>query len=66
MFTEWANIQGCLPTVEEVGNDKDSFRIAFISTISASLELVKNGEIYIKQNKEFGDIFLKKRNTSVR
>ena len=60
-FTEWSNIEECLPSSEEIGNDHQSFRVAFISTIAASLELVKNGEISIKQNKEFGDIFLKKR-----
>ena len=60
-FTSWSNIENCLPSIEEIGEDKDSFRMAFISTVAASLELVKSGEIFIKQNKEFGDIFVKKR-----
>ena len=32
-----------------------------VSTLSASLELAKQGEINIKQDKEFGDILLKKK-----
>ena len=31
-----------------------------VSTISASLELAKQGEINIRQDIEFGEIFLKK------
>ena len=40
---------------------KNSNRIALVSTVAATLELAKRGEILIKQDKEFGDIFLKKR-----
>ena len=32
-----------------------------VSTIAASLELAKQGEINLKQEKEFGEIFLKKK-----
>ena len=62
LFTEWSKLQGFLPNLEEIGKDQYSYRMAFISTIAASLELAKVGELSIKQNKEFGDIYLKKRN----
>ena len=32
-----------------------------VSTIAASLELARQGEINLKQEKEFGEILLKKR-----
>ena len=35
-----------------------------VSTIAASLELARQGEINLKQEKEFGEILLKKRKKS--
>ena len=49
------------PIFEKSEKYKNSNRIALVSTVSATLELAKRGEILIKQDKEFGDIFLKKR-----
>ena len=40
---------------------KNEIKIAMVSTIAASLELAKKGEINLKQEKEFGEILLKKR-----
>ena len=47
--------------IKEVGKEKRSLKIAFIITVAASLELVKRGEVYIKQNEECGEIFLKRK-----
>ena len=44
-----------------IGKEKKSLKIAFITTVAASLELAKRGKIYIKQNEECGEIFLKRK-----
>tara|TARA_E500000178_G_C17027333_1_gene758706 strand:+ start:800 stop:1591 length:792 start_codon:yes stop_codon:yes gene_type:complete len=60
-FKDWFALTETLPEAGEVGKEKKSFKIAFITTVSASLELAKRGEIYIKQSEECGEIFLKRK-----
>ena len=63
-FEDWTALKKFYPTLKKPIKFKYSNRIAVASTIAASLELVKNGEIVLKQDKEFGDIFLKQREKS--
>ena len=58
---DWFSLTQTLPQFSEVGKEKKSLKIAFITTVAASLELAKRGEIYIKQNEECGEIFLKRK-----
>ena len=60
-FKDWFTISKILPEISEVGEEKRSLKVAFITTVAASLELAKRGEIYIKQNEECGEIFLKRK-----
>ena len=60
-FKDWFALTETLPEAGEVGKEKQSFKIAFITTVAASLELAKRGEIYIKQSEECGEIFLKRK-----
>ena len=60
-FKDWFALTETLPEAGEVGKEKKSFKIAFITTVAASLELAKRGEIYIKQSEECGEIFLKRK-----
>ena len=63
-FEDWTALKKFYTTLKKPIKFKYSNRIAVASTIAASLELVKNGEIVLKQDKEFGDIFLKQREKS--
>jgi len=58
---DWFSISLTLPKVKELGKTKYSMKVAYITTIAASLELVKREEIFIKQNEDCGEIFIKKR-----
>ena len=55
-FKDWIEITKLLPV-----NSKNNLinKSAMSSTFVASLELVKNGIIELKQNKVFGSIFLR-------
>ena len=61
-FKDWSPMKKFYPKFTQSEKYKNSNRIALVSTVAATLELAKRGEILIKQDKEFGDIFLKKRN----
>ena len=60
-FKDWTPINNFYPKFKGSQKFKNEYRVAMVSTIAASLELAKNGEINLKQNKEFGKILLKKR-----
>ena len=60
-FIDWFTLSEILPETSEIGKGKKAFKIDFITTIAAALELAKRGEIYIKQDEECGEIFLKKK-----
>ena len=65
-FKDWSPIKSFYPEFTKAEKYKNSNRIALVSTVAATLELAKRGEILIKQDKEFGDIFLKKRTNDER
>jgi segregation and condensation protein A len=60
-YKDWTPINTFFPKFSGTQIFKNEFKIAMISTISASLELAKQGEVNLKQEKEFGEILLKKR-----
>ena len=60
-FKGWSIIKFFYPTFKRDEKHRKLNRIALAITIAASLDLAKRGEIFIKQDKEFGDIFLKKK-----
>jgi len=60
-YRDWSPISNFYPKIKASENFKNSTRVAMVSTIAASLELAKQGEIFLKQEEEFGEIFLKKR-----
>lgn len=62
LFKDWAPLNSFYPKFTEPQKSNNEFRIAIVSTLAASLELVKQGEINIRQDKEFGEILIKKRN----
>ena len=61
MFNDWTSINVFYPKFNGSQKFKNEFKIAMVATIAASLELAKIGEIKLKQEKEFGEILLKKR-----
>ena len=65
VFSDWTSLSNCLPPNKNKQHYEDAFKQAFISTVCASLELAKKGELLIKQNEEFGEIFIK-RNKNVK
>lgn len=60
LFKDWMPINAFYPKLNGTQKFKNEFRLAMAATLSASLELAKNGEINLKQDKEFGEILLKK------
>ena len=58
---EWFSINETLPKLGELSKEKNSLKIAFITTVAASLELAKRGEVIIKQKNECGEIFMKRK-----
>ncbi len=60
-FKDWSSMNKFYPRLKSSQVYKNSIRIAMVSTIAATLELAKQGEISIRQEEEFGEIFLKKR-----
>jgi segregation and condensation protein A len=60
MFKNWSPISKFYPKLKSSQKFKNSNRVAVASTIAASLELAKQGEINLKQDCEFSEIFLKK------
>ena len=61
LFKDWTSINTFYPKFKGTQKFKNEFKIAMVSTLAASLELAKQGEIKLKQEKEFGEILLKKR-----
>ena len=61
VFKDWTSINTFYPKFDKIQKFKNERKIAMVATIAASLELAKQGEINLKQEKEFGEIFLKKR-----
>ena len=61
LFKDWTSINTFFPKFNGTQKFKNEYKIAMVSTIAASLELAKQGEINLKQDKEFGELFLKKR-----
>ena len=58
---DWFSILETLPKIDEIAKGKNSFKVAFISTVAASLELAKRGKILIRQKEDCGEIFIKKK-----
>ena len=56
-FSEWKNLKEFIP--ENLKNEKNMRRTSNAGIFTASLELVKEGNISIKQNKLFEEIFIK-------
>ena len=56
----WHAFKSCIPSFKEVDNTNLSIKIAWATTLAASLELAKNGDIELKQEKSFGKILLRK------
>ena len=56
-FSEWKNLKEFIP--ENLKNAKNMRRTSNAGIFTASLELVKEGNISIKQNKLFEEIFIK-------
>ena len=61
LFKDWTSINSFYPQFKGTEKFKNEYRVAMVSIIAAALELAKNGEINLKQDKEFGKILLKKR-----
>ena len=61
LFKDWTSINNFYPQFKGTKKSKNEYRVAMVSIIAAALELAKNGEINLKQDKEFGKILLKKR-----
>ena len=61
LFKDWTSINAFYPKFNGAQKFKNEFKIAMVATIAASLELAKQGEIQLRQEKEFGEILLKKR-----
>ena len=61
LYKDWMPINNFYPKFNSSQKFKNEYKIAMVSTISASLELAKKGEINLKQEKEFGQILLKKK-----
>lgn len=60
---EWGTMQAFLPSTE--GHDTLESKSAIASTFSAVLELVKAGELELRQTETFAPIFLKRRKDQV-
>ena len=58
---DWFSILETLPKIDEIAKGKNSFKVAFISTVAASLELAKRGKILIRQKEDCGEIFMKRK-----
>ena len=61
IFKNWSPISKFYPKLKASEKFKNSNRVAMVATIAASLELAKQGEINLKQESEFSEIFLKKK-----
>jgi len=59
-LTEWKNINDLIPT--NFINGKNQRRTGTAGIFAGSLELVKEGNLFIKQKKLFDDIFIKENN----
>ena len=60
LFNDWTSINDFYPKFNGSQKFKNEFKIAIVATIAASLELARKGEIQLRQEKEFGNILLKK------
>ena len=60
-FKDWSSIKNYMPKFSNNIEKKQKFRATLISMISASLEMAKSGELKIKQDKQFSEIFLKRK-----
>ncbi len=69
VMPEWSALQSFMPIVSEMDDDEDgdkanlSRRSAMAATFVASLEMAKNGLLEIRQEKTYGNIFLRRRET---
>ena len=59
-LTNWKNIEDLIPKNFKL--EKSSRRTGKAGIFSGSLELVKEGNLLIKQDKLFSDIFIKNKN----
>ena len=59
-FKDWTSLNAFYPKLKGTQKFKNEFKIVMVATIAASLELAKEGEIQLRQEKEFGEILLKK------
>ena len=59
-FKDWVSVQTCITKFNNGPDKRKKVKFALISILSASLELAKSGEIIIKQEKEFSEIFFKR------
>lgn len=57
---EWGALQGFMPALEDQ-NDPLEAKSAVASTFSAVLEMVKEGELVLRQSQTFAPIYLKRR-----
>ena len=60
-FKDWSPLSTFYPKLKDSQKIKNGSRVAMVAIIAASLELAKQGEISLKQEYEFGEIFLKKK-----
>ena len=58
-LSDWKNIEDLIPL--DFKNSKSKSRTGNAGILSASLELVKEGNITLKQNNLFDDIFIKEK-----
>ena len=61
LFKDWTSINTFYPKFKGTQKFKNEVKIGMVVTIAASLELAKQGEIKLRQEREFGEILLKKR-----
>ena len=57
---DWKNIKDLIPN--SFSSEKNLRRSGIAGLFAGSLELVKEGDLIMKQNKLFGDIYIKKNN----
>jgi segregation and condensation protein A len=55
---DWSSLEAFIPNVPGEGHGVER-RSTVASTLAASLELAKEGQLIIRQNKTFGPIFVK-------
>ena len=61
LFKDWSSMKNYMPQLNNKTDRGNEFKSVLISIISATLEMAKSGELLIKQEKEFGEILLKRK-----